>query len=123
MEYRSGFYIFLLLLFISGHLIAQPYQADSGSHKWIAAGPQYARPASFQHWWGKNRRKEWTAILRVAIVNLDTIYGGLAPYKPGGGNETKSLKLRTASGKEYALRSINKSRKDVISPYFENTFV
>src|SRR6478672_4184229 len=123
MEYRSGFYILLFLLLVSVDMIAQPYHTDTSSYKVIAAGPQYAKSASFQHWWGKNRRKEWIVMLRVPVVNLDSIDGGLTPYKTGGGNETKSLKLRTTIGKEYALRSINKSRKDVIPPYFENTFV
>jgi hypothetical protein len=123
MAQRSSLYILLLLLLISGDMMSQPYQADTSYFKMIAAGPQYAKPASFQHWWGKNRRKEWIVLLRVPIVNLDSIDGGLAPYKTGGGNETRSLKLRTATGKEYALRSINKSRKDVIPPYFANTFV
>ena len=123
MVYKFCFYILMVLLFSPGEMLAQPVPADSGSYKMIAAGPQYVRPASFQHWWGKNRRTEWTTVVRVPVIHLDTTFGGLIAYKTGGGNETRSLKLKSATGKEYALRSINKSRKDVIPPYFENTFV
>jgi len=61
--------------------------------------------------------------VRVPVLWLDSLHGGLKPYKIGGGNESKSLRLRDSNGKEYALRSINKSRNDVIPPAFKKTFV
>jgi hypothetical protein len=50
------------------------------------------------------------------------MYGGLVPYQKSGGGESKSLRLRSRAGKEYALRSINKSRVKVLSPLFQHTF-
>ena len=61
--------------------------------------------------------------VNVPVLWLDTLYGGLKPYEKGGGNETKSLHLRTVKEKEYSLRSIKKSRNNVISPEFKKTFI
>jgi hypothetical protein len=102
---------------------AQEQQLDSADFIIIPAGAEYKKSKSYQLLWGKNRRKEWTTPIRVPIVNLDTLYGGLRPYQQGGGNETKSLRLKNAAGKEFTLRSINKSRRDVIDPGFKGTFI
>ncbi|MGZ5191087.1 MAG: hypothetical protein ACXWCZ_08685 [Flavisolibacter sp.] len=89
----------------------------------VVAGDQYHRGKLYRWLWGDNRRAEWTVPVRVPVVYLDTLYGGLTPYKIGGGNETSSLRLRSATGKEYAIRSINKSRLQVIPRYLQNTFI
>jgi hypothetical protein len=57
---------------------------------------------------GKNYRKEWTAPVKVEVLNLGSEFGGLTPEKQGGGKQTKSLRLEDSTGKEWALRSIEK---------------
>ena len=57
------------------------------------------------------------------ILMLDTAYGGLTPYKEGGGHQSKSLHLKTKEGKEYAMRSVNKSLKVIMPEIFQNTFI
>jgi len=89
----------------------------------IAAGPQYKRSILHQLLWGSNRRLEWVTPIRVPVVLLDTLRGGLTPYKRGGGNESKTLRLISATGKEYVLRSIDKSREEVIPPLVKHTFI
>src|SRR5581483_5494388 len=105
--------ICLTLLLIAINNTAQQVVRDTATHKKIAARPAPHKSAFFQWMWGRNNRKEWNAPVKVPVLWLDTVYGGLQPYKMGGGNETRSLRLHTADGKEYVLRSINKSRKDV----------
>jgi len=56
-------------------------------------------------------------------VRFDTLLGGLKPYKKGGGNETNSLRFRSAEGKEYVIRSINKSRIQVIPSFLRKTAI
>jgi len=102
---------------------AQHPVADTASYKTVIAGPAYKRPPGFQRLWGRNHRVEWTTPVRVPVLKLDTVFGGLIPYKSGGGNESKSLRLHTKEGKEYSLRSINKSRTEVIPPQFKGTFL
>lgn len=102
---------------------AQQPVADTAIYKTVVAGPAYNRPSGFQKLWGRNHRIEWTTPVRVPILNLDTAFGGLIPYKIGGGNESKSLRLHTKEGKEYVLRSINKSRTAVIPSVMKGTFL
>ncbi|MBO9199366.1 MULTISPECIES: BamA/TamA family outer membrane protein [Niastella] len=116
-------YLWLWLLFISLNSTAQTPVADTATYKCVAAGPAYKRPSFYQWLWGRNHRVEWITPIRVPVLKLDTAFGGLIPYKTGGGNESKSLRLRTKEGKEYVLRSINKSREEVIPPQVEGTFL
>jgi hypothetical protein len=122
MAFNARFFLFISLVLAASVCFPQQ-EKDTAGYKIVAAGPEYKRPVSYQWWWGHNRRREWITPVRVPILWLDSIYGGLKPYKTGGGNETKSLRLRSTNGKEYALRSINKSRTDVIAKEFGGTFV
>ncbi|UOQ81503.1 hypothetical protein [Hymenobacter sp. 5414T-23] len=47
--------------------------------------------------------------------------GWPTPLKQGGGKQTKSLRLRAASGREYVLRSIEKNTEQVLSNELRNT--
>ena len=123
MQYLNRLCFFLLLIILAGKGLAQNEPADASISKIIVAGPEYKKPKFYQWLWGRNRRTEWTTPIRVPVLWLDSIGGGLTPYKKGGGNETKSLRLKTVNGKEYSLRSINKSRDDVVLPVFKHTFI
>ncbi|WP_207514700.1 ShlB/FhaC/HecB family hemolysin secretion/activation protein [Longitalea luteola] len=111
-----------MLLIISLNVKAQSQRADTTAFKRIAAGPEYKRPLSYQKLWGRNHRVEWTTPVRVPILKLDTAFGGLIAYEAGGGHESRSLKLRSKDGNEYALRSINKSREEVLPDNLKGTF-
>ena len=123
MRCHIGSYLWLGLLCVSLHSTAQTPVADTAAYKSVVAGPTYQRSSFYQWLWGRNHRAEWTTLVRVPVLLLDTAFGGLIPYKTGGGNESKSLRLQTKEGKEYTLRSINKSREDVIPPRFKRTFM
>jgi hypothetical protein len=116
-------YIILAMAILPHNSVAQGDIAVPAAYKTVIAGQTYQR-GNFHQWlWGRNRRVEWTTPVQVPVLWLDTACGGLTPYKNGGGNETKSLRLRSSNGKEYALRSIDKSRDDVIPGEFKNTFI
>jgi hypothetical protein len=120
MFYRVYILGLILLCFAS---VCQAQTNDTLTYKHIAAGPEYKKSNFHQKLWGKNRRIEWTTPVWAPLIKLDTAFGGIYPYQQGGGNETKSLRLKTGSGKEYALRSINKSRDDVVPKEFKGTFI
>lgn len=92
-------------------------------YKIISAGPEYKRTSFYQWLWGKNYRKEWTMPVKVPVVLLDTLKGGITPYKAGGGNQTKSLHSRTKTEKEYSFRSVNKTLGKVLPAEFLNTWI
>ncbi len=98
-------------------------KADTSAFKTVSAGAQYSKPQFYQWLWGKNCRTEWTTPVQARILLLDSVDGGLTPYKTGGGNETKTLHLKSPDGKQYTIRSIDKSRNDVVLPEFKNTFI
>jgi hypothetical protein len=122
MLYLKRFCLFLFFVLSIFNSLSQNTR-DTSSFKTIAEGAQYKKPDFYQWLWGRNRRTEWATPVRIPVLWLDTFSGGLVPYKTGGGNETKSLRLKTADEKEYSLRSINKSRADVILSEFDHTFI
>jgi hypothetical protein len=89
----------------------------------IKAGPQYKRSGFHNFFWGRHYRKEWDTRVRVPMIMLDTAAGGLAPYESGGSRQTKSLKLRDKNGREYVLRSIDKTLAGALPDNFRGTFI
>lgn len=80
--------------------------------------------SGFKHFMiGKNYRKEWTEPVRVKVLDMSKELGGLTPVKQGGGKQTKSLRVKDSSGKEWALRSVIKSPEAAIPPDLRQTFV
>ncbi len=115
--------LYLLLPFLFASKAFSQVVPDTFSIRLIAAGPEYKRSASWQRYWGKNRREEWITPVKVPVLWLDKVYGDLTPIKQGGGNESRSLRLKNPDGKQYTIRSVNKSRADVVENQFKNTFV
>lgn len=113
----------LILSFVFLSTITEAQVLDTTKYRVVAANPSLQqRSGSWQKAWGTNRRAEWAKEVTVPVLWLDQI--GLVPYQSsGGGNETRSLRLRSKDGKEYALRSINKSREEVIEERFKGSFV
>ena len=69
---------------------------------------------------GEHYRKAWSTPVKVPVVFLDTLLGGLKFIKEGGGNQTKSLKFKDSLGNKYALRSVNKNPTPLV-PEFAKT--
>src|SRR4051812_17103949 len=112
MAYRK---FFLLQVFIWCMISASAQQPDATGKTIIrAAGSEYLRSTNHQSMWGHNYRIEWATPVSFPILKLDTAFGGLKPVKEGGGHQSKSLHLETKEGKEYAMRSVNKSLKVIV---------
>ncbi|WP_406682702.1 metallophosphoesterase [Seonamhaeicola sp. MEBiC1930] len=59
--------------------------------------------------WGDRYRKYYGTKVNALTVNLDTLFGGLKPFRKGGGHQSKSLHLKNDDGKRYVMRAIRKS--------------
>ncbi|TXG36637.1 metallophosphoesterase [Seonamhaeicola maritimus] len=59
--------------------------------------------------WGERYRKYYGIKVKVPTVRLDTLFGGLTPFRKGGGHQSKSLQLINSEGKRYVMRAIRKS--------------
>ncbi len=69
---------------------------------------------------GEQYRKAWSTPVKVPIMYLDTLFGGVTIEKEGGGKQTHSLKLKTKNDIELTLRSVNKDPEALI-PEFAKT--
>lgn len=58
--------------------------------------------------WGQGYRKFYTEQVKLPVVELDTLYGGLEPMRMGGGHQTNSLRVRDSLGREYNFRKLQK---------------
>lgn len=74
----------------------------------IAASTLYKGNLLKETMQGKNYREAWTTPVRLPVVFLDTLKGGMQIVKEGGGTQTHSLRLQGKDGIIYSLRSINK---------------
>ncbi len=89
----------------------------------VVAGKQYNTSKGQQSRWGKHYRKEWATPVNVKIVMLDTLAGGLTPYEKAGGRQSKSLRLKDTNGREYVLRSIDKTFSQALPDIVKATFI
>jgi hypothetical protein len=71
---------------------------------------------------GQNYRREWSAPVNMRVFNLSKEKGGMKVTGLGGGKQTKSLRLVDSKGKEWVLRSLNKSATKVIPESFRGSF-
>jgi len=88
--------------------VAPQWAADSATVR-LAAGPQYARGAVWQFFWGPHYRALWATPVTVPVLRLATaVPGGLAPVQTGGSYQSHTLRLLAADGRQYVLRSVDK---------------
>ena len=63
----------------------------------------------YKHFWGERYREYFSTKVTVPTIKLDTLFGGLTPVRKGGGNQSKSLRLRDKEGREYVMRALRKN--------------
>ncbi|WP_323028303.1 metallophosphoesterase [Gelidibacter japonicus] len=81
--------------------------------------------------WGERYRKYFSTPVKAKVVYLDTLMGGLTPFRKGGGTQSKTLHLKTEDGTRYVMRAARKNASQYIQAsafkdqyvegYFENT--
>ncbi|MCZ4320287.1 phosphoesterase [Aequorivita viscosa] len=59
--------------------------------------------------WGEHYRDIYGTPVTAKTVLLDTLYGGLAVMRAGGGHQTRSLRLEDKDGRTYNMRALKKS--------------
>lgn len=89
----------------------------------IKASDKYNRSGFSKFFLGEHYRKIWHTPVKVPLVMLDTLKGGLTPYALGGSRQTKSIRLRDKQKREWVMRSVDKSFGGAIPDEFQGTFV
>ncbi|MBC8042714.1 MAG: hypothetical protein IAF08_04640, partial [Rhizobacter sp.] len=82
----------------------------------VVAGAEYEASWLKQLFLGAHWRNLWTTPVQAEVLDLRTFAGGLVPTERGGGSQSKSLRFKGADGKEYKLRSLDKSANLTLLP-------
>jgi hypothetical protein len=89
----------------------------------VIAGQEY-KSSNWHKWlWGEDYRQEWSTPVKIPVLNLDSAYGGLTPIKEGGGRQTKSLRLKDSAGRQFVLRSVNKTYTGALPELYQGTII
>ncbi len=85
--------------------------------------PKYDRPGKFhRELFGENYRKEWAAPTQLPVIKISEFQGGLRPLQRGGGMQSNSLRLVDSSGKEWVIRSVEKTVDQLLPEALRTTF-
>ncbi|WP_121356547.1 BamA/TamA family outer membrane protein [Flavisolibacter nicotianae] len=119
--YRSQCFL-LVFFFVLFSLPAVAQQNPPFETRVVAIAPSYDSVGSFHRFWlGTGYRKIWAAPVPLKILYLGKEKGGLTPLELGGGFQTRSLRLRDASSKQWVLRSVQKYPERRLPDYLRNT--
>jgi hypothetical protein len=88
----------------------------------VVPGKRYKKDPVYRFFFGDHYRDLWTTPIRVPVLDLATFAGGLKPTKKGGGQQTKSLRLDGADGRQYQFRSVDKDPSSVLPLGLRETF-
>lgn len=83
------------------------------------------KSGSYTKLWGDHYRYVYGTNIKVPVLTLDTLMGGVTIDRKGGGHQTRSLRLRVnKNDKNYALRAVKKSAVQFLqSVVFKDNFV
>jgi hypothetical protein len=71
---------------------------------------------------GENYRKDYAMDTKFPVLRISEIKGGLTPTQLGGGNQSRSLRLKDKKGKEWVLRSVEKFPEVLLPQGLRETF-
>lgn len=109
------------LLFMPGMTLKAQLSAGKDSII-VAVAPEYNQVGAFHRFWlGESYRKIWATPVKMRIIDLQKEKGGLKIVKLGGGMQTRSLRLVDPTGKEWALRTVQKYPERGLAPNLRET--
>lgn len=110
-------------LLLAGSLFLAPpvHGQDTAQYILVAPNKAYDAGALRRGLFGGDYRDLWVVPTKVEVLNLGTYAGGLTPVRVGGGQQTKSLRFRSADGREFNFRSIDKDPVAVLPEDLKQT--
>nr|WP_294941906.1 hypothetical protein [uncultured Mucilaginibacter sp.] len=113
----------IVFFLAASHLSFAQNTVDADSITLIA-NPNFDKAGRFKRFvLGTNYRKVWAQPIKMPVFHLDKEKGGLRITGTGGGNQTSSLQMVDSSGREWVLRSVNKSISRDQPKIYKNTLV
>ena len=89
----------------------------------VTAGDHYAAGSLHRTFFGHHYRDLWTAPIEVPVLDLASYAGGLQPEETGGGQQTRSLKLESEDGREFAFRGVDKDPTKALPTAYRGSVV
>jgi hypothetical protein len=106
---RAGQLALFLVAFPVAALTAQSRDTAARARTTpVAPGPQYDAGWLHRLFFGSHYRDLWSTPIEAPVLDLGSFAGGLKATRRGGGEQTKSIRLEGADGKEYQFRSLDK---------------
>jgi hypothetical protein len=96
-------------------------KADQPGYVWASAGEQYHRSRLGAFFLGQHYRPVWTTPIKVPVLDIAQVNGGLRIGKMGGGQQTTSLSLIGPNGEAWVLRSLDKDPVNILYPFWRRT--
>ncbi len=87
----------------------------------VVAGARYRAGWLHRFFLGDHYRDLWATPIEVERLDLARYAGGLTPTEKGGGQQTRSLRLRAGDGREFAFRSVDKDPSAILPPELRGT--
>jgi len=116
-QYHVIYRVILLCLAVSFTYFAKAQDSIT-----LAITPGYDNVSGVHRFFlGENYRKLWAVPVKLRIIHLSTEKGGLAILQEGGGQQTRSLRLRDKTGKDWVLRSVQKYPERALPPKLKET--
>ncbi len=80
-----------------------------GAKTHVVVPAERFRAGGFKRWfYGSDYRDLWTTPIEVAVLDLDSVGGGLTPLRTGGFGQSVSLHFTGEDGRRYTVRSLDK---------------
>src|SRR4051812_2895143 len=98
---------------------ARPAGPDSVT---VVAGEIYKAGSLHRAILGANYRDAWTTAIKVPVLDLGSLHGGLTPTKEGGGMQAKNLRLVAPDSSEYVFRQVRKTNL-ILSDQYRHTVI
>ena len=115
--------VLLLLLLSSPNKLFSQHNLNFPDSTFVTILPVYDEVGKVHRKiFGENYRKEYAYKTKVPIIRLSQISGGLVATERGGGNQSKSIRLKDKNGKEWVLRSVEKYPEVLLPPNLRETF-
>ena len=89
----------------------------------VVPGGRFEASGSKRWFYGDNYRDLWTTPIEVAVLDLDSVGGGLTPLRTGGFGQSISLHFTGQDGRRYTVRSLDKDPTKRLADVIKNTIV
>jgi hypothetical protein len=89
----------------------------------VVANDQYQAGGFHRLVLGDGYRDVWAAPLRVPVLNLDQVAGGLLVVRENTGHQTRALELKSRDGREFRFRSADKDPVMQLSPAMQKSML